>query len=127
MAARGTTRALSDRHEEFLAKLIDGRRTPGSGNGFANQADVRGDHRRQHYAFALDGKATEAKSITVKLSDWEKIVEQSHDEIPGLALRFYHDGSLRRSTDLIVIDAGTFADLLIDSRAAYNPEIPDDE
>lgn len=100
-----STRDLSDRHEDFLAELIDGRRTPGSGNHFANQGDVRGDHRRQNMAFALDGKATEGKSITIKLSDWEKIVEQAHDEIPGMGLRFYLDGTLRRTVDLIVVEA----------------------
>lgn len=107
-----STRDLSDRHEEFLATLIMGRRTPGSGNGFANQMDVRNDARRDAYAFAMDGKATEGKSITIKLTDWEKAIEQSHDEIPAMALRWYLDGTLRHATDLILIDAGTFQEML---------------
>lgn len=107
-----STRDLSDRHEKFLAELIDGQVTPGSGNQPANQADARGDVRRQRYPFAVDGKSTMDKSVSVKLADWRKIEEQSHDAIPALGLRFYLDGTLRHTVDLVVIDAVTFAELL---------------
>ena len=116
MAARGTTRAMSDRHEKFLAEIIDGRVTPGSGNHFANQMDVRNDFRRQRFAFAADGKSTMAESLTVKLSDWTKAIDQAHSELPMLALRFYHDDRLNSSTDLVVLDAQTFMDLLMEAR-----------
>ena len=109
---RRTTRDLSDRHEAFLAKLTDGRVTPGSGNQPANQADVRGDVRRQPFAFALDGKSTAGGTISVKLLDWRKIQDQAHDEIPAMGLRWYLNGQLRDTVDLVLIDAETFAELL---------------
>lgn len=111
-----STRDLSNRHERFLAELIDGRTTPGSGNHFANQADVRNDVRRQPYAFALDGKSTMGGTISVKLLDWRKIQDQSHDEIPGLGLRWYLNGKLRDTVDLVLIDAATFSELLTIAR-----------
>ena len=107
-----STRDLSDRHEKFLAQLIGGRVTPGSGNHFANQADARGDVRRQRYAFAVDGKCTAGASISVKLADWYKIVDQAHDEFPALVLRWYLDGTLRNTVDLVAIPAALLAELL---------------
>src|SRR3954466_10125099 len=95
-----STRDLSDRHEAFLAELIDGQVSPGSGAHFANQADARGDVRRQHYAFAVDGKSTRTGTVSVRLSDWRKIQEQAHNEIPALGLRWYTDGTLRHAVDL---------------------------
>lgn len=126
-AKRGTTRAMSDKHEKFLAELIGGRRTPGSGNGFANQMDVRNDS-REDYALALDGKSTMSRSITVTLDMIEKGIEQAHECQAGFALRFYHDDRLNRSTDLILIDAGFFADLLYTARSSlrYEYETPRD-
>jgi hypothetical protein len=111
-----STRDMSDPHERFLAELIGGYVTPGSGSHPANQADTRGDARRQPYAFALDGKSTKHKSITIRLADWNKIWDQSHDELPGLGLRFYLDDSLKHTVDLIVLDANTFAQILVDAR-----------
>ena len=116
MASRRTTRQMSDAHEAFLAGLIDGRRTPGSGNQFANQLDVRNDGRRQEWPFALDGKSTFARSISVSLAAWNKVEDQAHLESPGLALRFYHDERLRLSTDLIVISAFEFRNMLEELR-----------
>jgi hypothetical protein len=101
----------ADRHERFLAELIDGRTMPGSGNQFAGQLDARGDARRQPFAFALDGKCTLGASITLKLADWEKVIEQAHDERPGFGLRFYLDGTLRHTVDLIAIPAADFDEL----------------
>jgi len=112
-----TTRQMSDAHEIFLADLIDGRRTPGSGNGFANQMDVRNDARRQPWSFAVDGKSTLSRSIGVSLTMWEKAEEQAHLERPALALRWYHNQRLRGSTDLVVISAQTFAQMLGELRA----------
>ena len=117
MPRKPTTREMSDAHEEFLAELIDGRRTPGSGNQFNNQMDVRNDHRRQTHAFGLDGKSTFAESITIKRTDIEKAREQSHDLAPGLALRWYPDWSLRNPDDWILVQANDFEDLLADARA----------
>jgi hypothetical protein len=107
---------MSDKHERFLAQLIDGRVTPGSGNHAANPMDVRGDARRQHYAFALDGKSTMGLSIPVSRAMWTKATEQAHDEYPGLGLRFYDDQTLRRGLDLIVVGAAQFGAMLEELR-----------
>lgn len=112
-----TTRQMSDAHEAFLAELIDGRCTPGSGNQFNNQLDVRNDARRQNWPFAIDGKSTFARSIGVSLAMWEKTEDQAHLEIPALALRWYHDQRLRGTTDLIVITARHFGEMLEELRS----------
>lgn len=111
-----TTRQMSDAHEKFLAELIGGRVTPGSGNGFANQMDVRNDARRDLYPFAIDGKSTLSRSVGVSMEMWTKAVQQAHDELPALALRFYHDARLRLSTDLIVVRASDFGSMLDELR-----------
>lgn len=108
---RSTTRALSDKHEAYLADLLGARRTPGSGNGFANPMDVRQSH-YDGIAFAVDGKATLAASVSVTRTMWAKAVEQSHGERAALALRFYDDERLFSSLDLMVISADDFAELL---------------
>ena len=51
-------------------------------------------------------------SITIRLTDWRKIQEQAHDEIPALGLRWYLDGTMRRTVDLVVIPADMLAELL---------------
>lgn len=111
-----TTREMSDAHEDFLAILIDGRRTPGSGNQFNNQMDVRNDARRQHHAFAADGKATLSRSMSVTCAMLTKAREQAHNEAPMIALRWYADETLRKTDDWIMIEAEHFAMLLHDAR-----------
>lgn len=108
---RTTTRALSDRHEAHLAEVLGARRTPGSGNGFANPMDVR-QNRYDGIAFAIDGKATLAASVSVTREMWTKAVEQAHGERPGVALRFYDDDRLTHALDLVVISLDDFAELL---------------
>jgi hypothetical protein len=108
---------MSDRHESFIQKLFGGRISPGSGNQFNNQADVRHAVRSQYYTFAADGKSTLGKSIGVSLEMWDKLVEQSHSLNPLLPLRFYHDWRLTKATDLVVLEAKTFADILADANA----------
>lgn len=112
-----TTREMSDKHEEFLAELIDGRRMPGSGNQFNGQMDVRNDGYRQHHPFAADGKSTFGKSISLTLDMLLKAREQAHSEFPMIALRWYEDETLRETDDWIAIEAESFARLLADARA----------
>lgn len=109
---RPTTRDMSDRHEDDLVKLLGGRQTPGSGNQFNNQMDGR--HRRydDRYAFAWDGKSTFGKSVGVTREMWTKALEQSGDERPMLALRWYDNERLKVGQDLAVIDLHDFAELL---------------
>ena len=112
-----TTREMSDSHEKFLAELFDARTTPGSGSGFANQADVRNDDRRQYHAFAVDGKSSFGKSISITREMIDKIIEQAHNERPALAFRFYLDETMRNTVDWVAIAAEDFWELLADARA----------
>lgn len=116
MSRKPTTRKLSDQHEQFLAELLDGRRTRGSGNQFNDQMDGRNDTTQPH-ALAWDGKATQGKSVGVTRAMWEKAVEQAHGLIPVLALRWYHEGyTLKPELDLVTVEANDFAAILADAR-----------
>ena len=112
MASDPTTRNMSDKHERFLQELFGGRITPGSGNGFANQMDVRND-RTDPLPLAIDGKSTFGKSVGVTMEMWEKAVEQAGDLTPVLALRWYaKDNTLTSKRDLVVLDAHDFAEMV---------------
>lgn len=109
--AEKTTRDMSDRHEDFLAETFGGRRTPGSGNQFHRQMDVR-DAPDVPYALAWDGKSTHAASVSVTKAMWDKARLQAAGEIPALALRWYADARLTVVRDLVVLDAHDFAEIL---------------
>ena len=112
-----TTRDLSDKHEIYLAELLDGRRSKGSGNQFNDPMDGRNDRHEQAHALAWDGKATQGKSVGITREMWAKAVEQAHGLIPTLALRFYGSGyGLKPELDLITIQADDFAAILDDAR-----------
>lgn len=115
---RGTTRDMSDAHEKYLVGLLGGRRTKGSGNQFQNPMDGRHNRYEDALAFAWDGKSTLGKSVSVTLEMWEKAVEQSLSERPMLALRWYHNERLTEATDLLVVSADDFAELLDLARRA---------
>jgi hypothetical protein len=97
-------RRMSDRHEEFVAKLFGSRRTPGSGNQWAKPADGRTDANQEEFAFAWDCKATMAASISISLEMWDKIKVQSHNERPMIPIRFYLNDRLTEYVDLGVVD-----------------------
>jgi hypothetical protein len=118
VARKPTTRDLSDKHEAWLAELLDGRITRGSGSTFVDQMDGKNNRLTQHYPLAWDGKATQRGSVGVSREMWDKAVEQSHGLTPALALRFYGPGySLTPELDLIAVEANDFAALLADARA----------
>lgn len=111
MAARGTTRRLSDVHEKDAVEAFGGRIPRGSGNQWRDQLDGRQHRLEQNMAFAWDCKATEGKSIGVTLKMWDKTVEQADGERPMLLLRFYGPG-LRVEEDLAVISWADLQELL---------------
>lgn len=118
MASDPTTRDLSDKHEDWLAELLGGRKTRGSGSTFADQMDGKNDRHETAHALAWDGKATRGKSVGVSREMWEKAVDQSHGLTTVLALRWYSPGNaLRPELDLIAMEANDFAELLADARA----------
>jgi hypothetical protein len=113
-----TTRDLSDKHEAWLAALLNGRVTRGSGSAFADQMDGKNDRHEQAHPLAWDGKATQGKSVGVSREMWAKAVEQSHGLTTALALRFYGSGyGLAPELDLIAVEANDFAAILEDARA----------
>lgn len=114
-----STRKMSEAHEEYIARVLDGRRTRNSGAVWSDQMDVRNDVRDDAWAFAADGKSTFGESIGVSKAMWQKAVEQSNDLIPCLPLRFYDTYRLDVGLDLWVIDGNTFEALL---EAARNHE-----
>lgn len=105
-------RKMSDRHEADLAEAFGGRVTPGSGNGFANQMDVRQSRYDTEVAFAIDGKSTRGKSISVTREMLDKAVEQAHGERPLIALRFYDDDRLRSYEDWTLIRQDDLLELI---------------
>jgi hypothetical protein len=113
-----TTRDMSDRHEDHLAAVLDGRKTRGSGNQSRDQMDGKQSYREQHYTFTWDGKATLAKSISVTRQMWAKAKEQAHWAVPILPLRFYANERLTAvEADLVVIDLDTLAEIQRDANA----------
>jgi hypothetical protein len=108
---------MSDRHEAFLADVFVGRITRGSGNQWSNQMDVRNNPVTQHHPFAVDGKSTYAKSISVTLEMVDKATEQAQELAPAIGLRWYPDETLRNPIDWVAIPADEFERLLADARA----------
>lgn len=107
-----TTRDMSNAHENFLAQILEGRRSRGSGNQFNDQMDGRNDIHTP-YRLAWDGKSTLGKSIGVTLEMWSKATEQAGGEIPVLALRYYTNERLTAiGADLVALSVHDFVDIL---------------
>ncbi len=103
---------MSDKHEADLAEWFGGRVTPGSGNQPANPMDVRQSRHHSSIAFAIEGKSTRAKSISVTREMLDKACEQSHGERPMIALRFYDDDRLKGHEDWCLITKDDMLELL---------------
>lgn len=111
-----TTRKMSDRHEEDLAALLDGRMTRGSGNQHNDPMDGKHGYSSQRYVFAWDGKSSLGRSVSVTREMWTKAVEQARWARPMLGLRLYRDERLTMvDVDLIAVEANTFAEMLDDA------------
>ena len=107
-----TTRKMSDAQEEHLVEVFGARRTRGSGNQPANPMDARQHRLDSVVAFAVDGKSTRGKSLSVTRDMLAKAEEQSHGERPMIALRFYDDDRLRRFTDWSLIREDDLLELI---------------
>lgn len=103
---------MGEAHERYLADMLGGRQTRGSGNQFNNPMDGRQNRYEDRCAFAFDGKSTLGKSIGVSLDMWNKAVDQAHGERPMLGLRFYSTERLSVGLDLIVVTADDFVEVL---------------
>lgn len=114
MARNPTTRDLSDKHADYIAKLFGAPVQRGSGNQFNRPTDNRMQlSRHTPIGFAFEGKATQNESVSVRLADWEKVCEQAHGLRPAMAYRFYRkDNLLAPLADLIAVKADDFAEIL---------------
>jgi hypothetical protein len=102
---------MGDAHEKRLAEVLGMRQTRGSGNQWRDQMDAKHNRLDSRFAFAVDGKSTLAKSISITRAMWEKAGEQAGGELPMLALRFYNNASLEVHADLAVCDLLDFAEM----------------
>lgn len=80
-------------HEDYIARVLDGRRTRASGSQWFDQGDVRNNHDLP-FAFCADGKSTKGKQIAVTLAMIEKLREQAQGERPVMPLRWYGNDNL---------------------------------
>ena len=113
-----TTRQMSDRHEQDLLAVLDGKGTLNSGATWRDPADGHQTLLDQHYRFAWDGKSTLGASIGVSREMWTKAVDQSRSLDTLLPLRFYANARLTEvELDLVVLDLDVFAQVLADANA----------
>jgi hypothetical protein len=85
----------SKAQEEFIAKNTGGRRSPSSGAWIYDDGDVDADH--YIIECKLSGNPEKpAKSISLKLSDFEKVFDEAmlNKKSPAMALRIYNPESI---------------------------------
>ncbi len=110
---RTLNQRMSDAHEADIAEWTGGRRQKASGSQWQNQGDTKNGEFLVPFPITSDGKSTLARSVSVTRSMWQKIVEQTFNQIPAIFLRFYKDDTLRQADlDLVVLEAQTFAEIL---------------
>jgi hypothetical protein len=118
-------KSMGDKHEDYLHKLLGGRKTKGSGNQWQNPADGRHSRYEEQYAFAWDGKSTFAKSLSITRSMLDKIKEQASPEEPLIGVRFYDpeagERALKPSEDWILVPLTTFAQMLKECNRQPDP------
>lgn len=98
MAKTKTARAQN--HENYIAKMYNGRRSPSSGASWSDRGDVRFEI--ENYKFTAECKTTEKKSFSIKKDTWNKIVEeaQEQDRRPCMFVRFEDESG--QMIDLVV-------------------------
>lgn len=112
MARDPSTRDLSDKHADYIEAMFEARTMRGSGNQSNRPTDNRMDGNLP-YAFAFEGKSTRQASLSIKITDWHKLLDQSHALRPALAYRFYrNDNLLVPDLDLVAVRADDFAEIL---------------
>lgn len=94
MAPRGSKKFRSVEQEDYIAKKISGRRSPSSGAADKDDGDVKNE------IFLVECKMTgtfdkPAKSISIKLNDLEKIVDEAYalGKTPMMSLRIHNRNS----------------------------------
>ena len=113
---KGLNKRMGDRHEAYVAEVLNQRQTRGSGNQWRDQMDSKHDRTECVFAFANDGKSTLGKGITITRAMWAKALDQAGGERPMLTLRWYVDASLVKvEADLAVCDLLDFAEMREDA------------
>lgn len=101
MGKATTTRQVSDEHEDALVKAFarwDARRSSNSGSVANDPNDVTSD------LHIIECKATEGKSVSIKLADWLKNKKKQYaGRTPAMAFRF-RDPHTKNHLDLILIE-----------------------
>lgn len=115
--SRTLKQQMADAHEADIADWIKGSLQKSSGNQWHAQGDAKNSDFTPHPVTG-DGKATMQGSVSIKRSDWEKIVEQTFGQNPALFHRFYRPGTgpLVAEIDLATISVEFFCELLEDAR-----------
>jgi hypothetical protein len=109
-----TTTALGRTLEDRVAKDYNGQRSRSSGAAAGRKGDVRfkihidhtgTDYIYEDYQFLAECKTTEAQSISIKRSVWDKVVQEAREagRRPCMFLRFY-DSETGKHLDLVVRD-----------------------
>jgi Holliday junction resolvase len=105
-----TTTAMAQRHENHIAKMYEGRRSPSSGASWSDKGDVRFSVR--DFEFTSECKATEKKSYSIKVDTWNKIVEEAQEQNrrPCMFVRFQTESG--KIIDLVVRDINDDLEML---------------
>jgi hypothetical protein len=106
-----TTHKMAEAHETWLAKVLHGRKSRGSGSQWRDQMDGRRSRYHWQFAWAWDGKSTLGKSISVTRKMLSKAREQAGGERPMIPLRFYSDERLRTYDDWFLVRAEDFLEM----------------
>jgi Holliday junction resolvase len=98
--SKKTTTLRAQNHENYIAKMYNGRRSPSSGASWADRGDVRFDISDFH--FTAECKTTGKKSFSIKKETWDKIVEEAQEQNrrPCMFIRFEDESG--RMIDLVV-------------------------
>jgi Holliday junction resolvase len=99
--AKKTTTARAQAHENYIAKMYGGRRSPSSGASWSDRGDVRVTI-KDDFDYTAECKTTEKLSFSIKLETWNKIVEEAQEQNrrPCMFIRFEHETG--KTTDLVV-------------------------
>lgn len=101
MARRGSTKALSVKHEDYIAKIFDGVRSKSSGAAEHDAGDVRSDTLLIECKMTGSPGVIVTKPLPVFVRELEVVAKQAWEESkdPMLALRYYCPTSVLSGKD----------------------------
>ena len=87
-------------HENYIARMYKGKRSPSSGASWVDRGDVRFEI--ETYNYTAECKTTEKKSFSIKKETWNKIVEEAQEQgrRPCMFIRFEDESG--KMIDLVV-------------------------